>query len=162
MKLVDDVLICAGLYRPLLKLIDEYDGDTHMDAEIQRIFRNMTLEPFRYVAREFQTNHHSISPKQLLFIVLASDPTHRQSIACYGSSDQSFMVAFINRRFFPGQPLFSAPIYLRSDLRIVAIFAPSLKRNPGFVWYLHDPTYRKFIFHASPQDVFPGCKKLFF
>lgn len=39
MKVVDDLLfMTAGFYSELFKLIDQYDGDTHMDVPIKEAF----------------------------------------------------------------------------------------------------------------------------
>lgn len=48
MKVVDDLLMDAGLYPELLKLIDQYDADTHMDATMKETSQDASSSHFDY------------------------------------------------------------------------------------------------------------------
>lgn len=53
MKIVDDILLGAGLYAELLKLIDQYDGDTHIDIEMKQTFTRSVIQPLHYLHEAF-------------------------------------------------------------------------------------------------------------
>lgn len=80
MKLVDDVLKHAGLYDVILKLIDAYDGDTHMDWTFRTGFHVFVLAPFVRMIEEFRVFASQdtsrplgpILPRYVLYLVVAS------------------------------------------------------------------------------------------
>lgn len=150
----------AGFYSELFKLIDQYDGDTHMDTKMKETFTKNVIQPLgslheSFVSVSFQICGDEVyydSPKQMLALVLATHPKH-YSLWCSGDDcDVQWPLRVYVDRFYNLTLGPYARIRLNEKDKIIEFCASNLT-FPGEFW---DPAYQKFIFYTNKSHAVPS------
>lgn len=164
MKCVDEVLCGYGFYQVLLRVIDLYDGDTHIDECVKKEFTInviQTLDNVVTLYRRAYNNHlprllHEPYPRQLLAVLLATHSRNRECLLFAGNdSYEQWPVRVFLDEFYNLKPRYNIPNSLQSSCRIdeerkiIETCHICVNRCPEIT----EPAYQKFIFYVPHSEV---------